>query len=267
MNKYIIVEKLAKGTFGTIFKGQNRLTKEYVAIKVAQYENNEYNNLKFEAKLYQYINRFSAKGIPKLKWYGNSGQYNYLVTELLGEPLTSRIGKISFENALNIGVQIIERIQTLHSLGLIHRDIKPDNCLFGGNETNKNILYLIDFGLTKKYIDDETGLHIKPKLTNNHSIIGTPKYISLNIHKQSSPEPCRRDDIESCLYIIIELVVGKLSWDTNDIEKMYQIKNEITYNDYLPTFLKELIVYVRNLKFDEEPNYKYIIDTIRSQIR
>jgi hypothetical protein len=59
----------------------------------------------------------------------------------------------------------------------------------------------------------------------------------------------------------------KLIWDTNDIEKMYQIKIQLEYAEYLPTFLKELIIYVRNLNFEKEPNYKYIIDTIRSQIR
>jgi serine/threonine protein kinase len=267
INKYDFIEEISKGSFGTIYKGQNKLTKEYVAIKVSEYENNAYNNLKFEAKLYQYINRFSLKGFPKLKWYGTSSnkKYNYLVIELLGQTLTKMIGRLSFENVLNIGIQIIERIQQFHSLGLIHRDIKPDNFLFGVSESNKNILYLIDYGLTKKYIDNETGLHIKKELTNKKSIIGTPKYISLNVHSEYI-EPSRRDDVESCIYIIMELVMGKLIWDTNDIEKMYQIKNQIECNQYLylPAFLKDLLVYVRKLEFEEEPNYKYIIETLRN---
>ena len=266
MDKYIILEEISKGSFGTIYKGQHKFTKEYVAIKMALYENNQYNNIKFEAKLYQYINRFCLKGFPKLKWYGTSynKKYNYLVTELLGNPLSKIIGKLNFQNALNIGIQIIERIQLFHSLGLIHRDIKPDNFLFGLNETNKNILYLIDYGFAKKYIDDETGLHIKKELTNKKSIIGTPKYVSLNVHSEGSSEFSRRDDVESCIYIIMELIIGKLIWDTNDLEKMYQIKNQIECNQYLhlPAFLKDLLVYVRNLTFEEEPNYKYIIDTL-----
>uniref|UniRef100_A0A6C0ITB9 non-specific serine/threonine protein kinase n=1 Tax=viral metagenome TaxID=1070528 RepID=A0A6C0ITB9_9ZZZZ len=268
MNKYTIIEEIAKGSFGQVYKGQNRLTKEYVAIKKSLCNN---NNLKFEAKLYQYINRFVVKGFPKLKWFENKGEYNYLVTELLGRPLSNLIGLISFENALNIGVQLIERIQTLHSLGLIHRDVKPDNFLFGLNNNN-SLLYLIDLGIAKKYIDDDTGLHITPyKLRNNnttHSIIGTPKYMSVNIHEQLS-EPSRRDDIESCLYIILELIWGKLIWDTNDLQKMTQIKKQFIKLEWKgsenSSFLIDLLVYTRSLSFEEEPNYKYIIETL-SQI-
>jgi len=267
MNKYIFIEELAKGSFGTIFKGQNILTNEYVAIKVSLYNNNKYNNLKFEAKLYQYINRFSLKGFPKLKWYGTSGsnkEYNYLVTELLGEPLNKSIGKVGFQNALNLGIQMIERIQQFHSLGLIHRDIKPDNFLFGPNNlSNKELLYLIDYGLAKKYIDNDTGLHISSKVYN--SIIGTPKYISVNIHDQLV-EPSRRDDIESCLYIILELIQGKLIWDVNNIQEIYKIKKEIVNNKNIPAFLIDLLVYIRNLNFEEEPNYKVIIETLRQQL-
>jgi serine/threonine protein kinase len=268
MNKYDFIEEIAKGSFGTIFKGQNKLTKEYVAIKVSLYKDNAYNNIKFEAKIYQYINRFSNKGFPKLKWYGtsNNNKYNFLVTELLGESLTKSIGKISFQNALNIGIQMIERIQMLHSLGLVHRDIKPDNFLFGLN--NKDILYLIDFGLTKKYIDDNTNLHIKEDKkynTDRISLIGTPKYISINIHENYS-EPSRRDDIESCLYIILELILGKLIWDKDDIKQILQIKKQLEYNNILPTFLKDLLVYTRNLKFEEEPNYKMIIEILRNEL-
>lgn len=272
MNKYIFIEELSKGSFGTIFKGQNILTKEYVAIKVSLYNNNKYNNLKFEAKLYQYINRFSLKGFPKLKWYGTSGsnkEYNYLVTELLGQPLSKSIGKVEFQNALNLGIQMIERIQQFHSLGLIHRDIKPDNFLFGpNNQSNKELLYLIDYGLAKKYIDDDTGLHILSKVylsTNNISIIGTPKYISVNIHNQLL-EPSRRDDIESCLYIILELINGKLIWDVNNIQEIYQIKKEIVNNKNIQSFLIDLLVYIRNLNFEEEPNYRFIIETLRQQL-
>lgn len=269
MNKYYIIEPIGKGSFGTIYKGQNKETKEYVAIKYAK--TNEYNNIIFESKLYQYINRMKAKGFPKLKWYGtqtiDNVLYNYMVLELLGSPLTTLIGSISFENALNIGIQLIERVKTLHSLNLVHRDIKPDNCLFGLPKSGKeNTLYLIDLGMAKKYINDDTNMHIdKPQTNRIHGRhIGTQKYISLN-EERCILEPTRRDDIESCLYIIMELIYGKLPWDTNDIHKRYDIKKHIV-TIMTKGFLVDLLVYVRSLNFEDEPDYEYIVSTLQNQI-
>jgi casein kinase 1 len=66
----------------------------------------------------------------------------------------------------------------MHSKNYLYRDIKPDNFLIG--EKKKNILYIIDFGLSKKYKDSKTGLHIPYR--DGKAMTGTARYASVNTH-------------------------------------------------------------------------------------
>ena len=258
-NKYIILEKIGNGNFGTIFKGENIRTKEKVAIKISSMQN-KYNLLKNEAKVYQLIGNIT--GFPQLKWFGTENNNQYLVIDLLGEPLSKikqKNGALSHEYVANIGIQIITRLQIFHHLGLIHRDIKPDNFVFGINN-NHNILYLIDYGFSKGYKNTS---HNK----KNETIIGTINYISLNVHKKY--EPGRKDDLESVCYVLIYLL-DLMSWETykeSTIKNILQIvleKENIIHSIRLPIFIRKLLSYIRNLSSEEEPDYmlmkSYLLD-------
>ena len=258
-NKYLIIEKIKEGSFGTIFKGKNIRTKELVAIK---FEPNsiEKKTLKNEAKIYQYFGKID--GFPQLKWFGTNETHQFLVIDLFGNSLKEIIQyykALNLNTVLFLGKQIIKRIQTLHEKLLLHRDIKPDNFLFDiDNTTNK--LYLIDFGISKRY--DFNGIHISNSTI--HNLIGTPNFVSLNVHKHI--EPSRRDDLESCVYIIINMLLGKLEWfDKSNMNEIITLKNQLHIVNELPYFIKNMLKYVRELGFEETPDYNFILNLMENE--
>lgn len=256
-NKYNVIEKISEGSFGAVYNGTNIRTNELVAIKF-EVKSDEIKSLKNEAKIYQYIGK--SDGFPQLKWFGTYKNMNYLVMDLLGPSLTNVINdtNIVFQESLDYGIQIIKIIQTLHNKDLLHRDIKPCNFLFGkGANTNK--LYLVDFGFTKRY--NYNGTHIEEKKIK--SVIGSVNFVSLNVHKLI--EPSRRDDLESCIYIILTSLVRNVEWfGKTDLNEIFFFKQNIIYNDNVPQVIKNMLHYVRSLEFKETPNYDYLIQLLEN---
>jgi len=249
-NKYKIIEKLNNGEFGTIFKAENIRTKELVAIKMESISV-ETKMLKRETQIYQYLGK--ATGIPQVKWFGSTEEYNYMVLPLFGDSLDSKT--FSLVDSFSIGQKIVRILSFIHEKGLIHRDVKPDNFVFNQEGTD---VYIIDFGLCKKYIDNDNK-HIEMK--SGKTIIGTPNFVSLNVH--NGVEPSRRDDLISVAYIILCLVNGGLPWQTKREMKEIKIQKQcILQWSKTPSKLIEYLTYCENLKFDETPNYEYLIKSL-----
>jgi serine/threonine protein kinase len=237
-NKYKLGDMLGSGGYGTLFRAINIRTNEEVAVKVEPIENKT-KLLKNETKIYQYLQCFCQKGIPKVLWYGSDKENYYMVMELLGSSLKD----INNLNIQSIGIQILNRLEFIHSKQLIHRDVKPENFLFGISK-NEDILYIIDFGFCKTYI--KNGIHIQNKKRDN--IIGTPNFISIRVSE--GEEPSRRDDLESVVYILYYLWNGDIS--VND-KQLFLNKEE-----KIPSYMIEFFDYCRNLDFEENPNYSYL---------
>jgi serine/threonine protein kinase len=125
-----------------------------------------------------------------------------------------------------------------------------------GLESNTNNLYLIDLGFCKRYVYN--GKHIDEK--NEKHIIGSPNFVSVNVH--NGLEPSRRDDIESCIYVILNMLVGPLEWFNKNItlNEICILKTEILLYEDLPSFIKIMLHYTRSMKFEEEPDYDYLIN-------
>lgn len=151
----------------------------------------------------------------------------------------------------------MERIEKLHSKELLHRDIKPDNYAMGLSK-NCSTVYLLDYGLAKRYKNPMTKQHIP--FYDNKRMVGTPRYCSLNAHM--GYELSRRDDLESLGYCLAYMLKGNLPWqgvrgeDKN--EKVLDLKNCFCMGKLckgLPNELIQYINYCRSLKFEEEPSY------------
>jgi serine/threonine protein kinase len=171
--------------------------------------------------------------------------------------------KFSIKTVCMIAYQMVQRIEFVHSKGYIHRDVKPGNFLLGKNLDRKKI-YIIDFGLSKKYIDKSTNKHIIYK--EGKGLTGTARYVSLNTHY--GIEQSRRDDIEGIAYNLIYFAKGKLPWQgvktknkKEKHKKIMELKEE--YNpdklcEGLPEEFPTLLKYSRKLDFEEKPDYKNI---------
>jgi serine/threonine protein kinase len=250
-DKYEIFQKISEGSFGQVYKGKNKLTNEFVAVKIEK--RTGINTLKSEAKIYQYIGK--QKGFPQLKWFELNSNNNILVIDYLGESLAELVSKyksIHINTVLKIGIQIIQRLQLLHSKDMVHRDIKPQNILLGYKD--KGTIYLIDFTFAKRFLINRR--HMKEELTNK--LIGSLNFVSLNVHKRL--EPSRRDDIISTIYVLIYLFFGKLEWENCSNENsIILLKESALTADNIPVLFRNLLHYCSNLTFAEKPNYDYII--------
>jgi len=255
--KYTIVKEFSAGAFGEVYMGKNKFTDESVAIKREKKTNSAVKN---EAKMYNYLNNTTF--FPKLKDYMTNNTHNFLVLELLNYNLTSLKGRVTKAHISNIGAQMVNALEFLHNMGVVHRDIKPANFMMSNGK-----IKLLDFGFAKKIIHTKivkgnNNNKIHNPFKNIDSIIGTPNFISLNVHNLN--EPSRRDDMESMIYILLYLHMD-LPWNNKPIDEIKQIKKTITDNDGLDNddigkLYKSLIKMCREMEFDEVPNY-YIINT------
>ncbi|KAL8436194.1 hypothetical protein ACSSS7_001924 [Eimeria intestinalis] len=164
-----------------------------------------------------------------------------------------------------LGVQL-DRVEYLHSKNFIHRDIKPDNFLVGRvNGPNQSVIYMIDYGLAKKYRDPKTHQHIPYR--ENKNLTGTARYASISAHLGS--EQSRRDDLEAVGYVLMYFCrAGTLPWQgikaNTKQEKYHKIMEkkmstpvEVLCKGYPPEFATYLN-YCRQLRFEDRPDYAYL---------
>ena len=135
--------------------------------------------------------------------------------------------------------------------------------MFGLGDKRDN-LYVMDFGLSKKWYDRKKKDHIEYK--SGRSMIGTARYASLNIHM--GIEPSRRDDMESMGYMLVYLVKGSLPWQglkkkgkSNKMDEIGLKKMSVNLKTLckdLPECFYEYINYTKNLQFKEKPDYDFL---------
>ena len=131
-----------------------------------------------EAYILQHLKAF---GIPEIQHYGYNSTFNILIMELLGQSLENLFQaqnkSFSIKTACMLGIQMIDRIEYVHSRKIIHRDIKPDNFVIGRG-LKSHIVYILDFGLSKKYWSVSHKCHLP--FIKGKKLTGTARYASVN---------------------------------------------------------------------------------------
>ena len=162
-----------------------------------------------------------------------------------------------------VGIQMLDRLEFVHSKNIIHRDIKPDNFVLG-LDNKSHIIYILDFGLSKKFRSSRTHQHIK--FSVNKKLTGTARYASINALKGC--EQSRRDDLEAIGYVLMYFLRTSLPWQGLHVnkgedryKKILQKKKGTSAEDLckgFPNEFAEYINYTRNMEFEADPDYKFL---------
>ena len=256
-SKYRAIRKLGEGSFGKVYKAEYK--GEYFALKFESRSEGQ-SLLENEATIMSYL---KGPNIPAIKSFGYNNDYNILVMELMGkslEDIFNAKNKFSVKTTAMLGYQMLNVLQFIHDRHIIHRDIKPDNFVMGYEEKNA-ILYLLDFGLAKKYRSSKTLIqypYIKRK-----KLTGTARYAS--IHALEEMEQSRRDDLESVGYVLMYFLRGSLPWQglrikTKEdrykkiLEKKRETTSEVLCKNF-PEEFKYYVEYTKKLGYTEDPDY------------
>lgn len=276
------------GSFGKIILGNHMRTGANVAMKLERVDAVTSGLLKHECKILYYLtNERGCENVPRVEWWSitelDGIAYRVLVIPLYDKTLAEAArercggGGVYQDDVIHHWVrEMIRILYQVHEAGILHRDIKPQNFMLRSS-SHGEIVYLIDFGLSTVYVDDEFRGHLPPK-PDQEQILGTPKYVSLYVH--DGKDASRRDDLISVGYVWLFLLLrGKLPWDQVvtvstdvDIYPSHHIRHPDNVErrrqkDILSRVLpeqplKRYLDAVYRLDYEERPPYTDLIDLI-----
>ncbi|CAK0894818.1 unnamed protein product [Prorocentrum cordatum] len=259
--RFEITVKLGAGCFGEVYRAVDAQTKDEVAIKIERVNASSPQLERESAMLSALAQPALPQGFPKILHFGRDGKFLCMVLELLGKTIEDYVqlcnGHLAARSVALAAEQALLRVEYLHSKGIVHRDIKPENLMFGTG-SRQHHLYLIDFGLSKRYYDRR---HIR--MNTNLSLTGTARYASINAHRGA--EQSRRDDLEALGHMFLYLLRGSLPWsglNAKDREekfrKIQEVKERTPLSDLClgyPDAFERYLRYCRTLGFRQRPDY------------
>ena len=215
LDRYVVEEELGAGAMGTVYRGRHVKLKRSVAIKVM------HDHLTGEPAL---LERFRREGRAAGK-LDHANVVSVLdVGETRGRPVMVMeyaagrslkevmVGPLPAKRMQALLVQLLRGLDHAHSMGLVHRDLKPDNVILQG-DLNDEVVRIVDFGIAVlRGGEEEQG----GKLTGTGMIVGTPQYMAPEQAKSEAID--QRADLYALGVMMYEMICGRTPFDGTAME-------------------------------------------------
>ncbi|XP_066854806.1 tau-tubulin kinase 2 isoform X2 [Anser cygnoides] len=266
--RWKVLRKIGGGGFGEIYDALDLLTRENVALKVESAQQPK-QVLKMEVAV---LKKLQGKDhVCRFIGCGRNDRFNYVVMQLQGRNLadlrrSQSRGTFTISTTLRLGKQILESIESIHSVGFLHRDIKPSNFAMGRFPSTCRKCYMLDFGLARQFTNS-CGDVRPPRAVAGFR--GTVRYASINAHRNR--EMGRHDDLWSLFYMLVEFVVGQLPWrKIKDKEQVGSIKERYEHRlmlKHLPQEFNVFLDHVSNLDYFTKPDYQLLMSVFDNSMK
>lgn len=249
-NRYELLEKIGEGGMSEVFKARCNKLNRFVAVKILKKEfcNNADIAEKFKGEATA-IATLSDNNIVNILDVGTQDNINYIVMEYVKgktlKDIIKQVGKMNYETAISVAIQIARALDCAHRNNIIHRDVKPQNILV----TEDGIMKVTDFGIAKSTTSET--------ITNTSTIMGSAHYLSPEQAKGSFID-CRTD-LYSLGVVLYEMVTGNLPFqaDTAVTIALKHVQEDVVppknLNSKVPDSLNQLILKA----MEKEPIKRY----------
>ncbi|XP_005419452.1 tau-tubulin kinase 2 isoform X2 [Geospiza fortis] len=266
--RWKVLRKIGGGGFGEIYDALDLLTRENVALKVESAQQPK-QVLKMEVAV---LKKLQGKDhVCRFIGCGRNDRFNYVVMQLQGRNLadlrrSQSRGTFTISTTLRLGKQILESIESIHSVGFLHRDIKPSNFAMGRFPSTCRKCFMLDFGLARQFTNS-CGDVRPPRAVAGFR--GTVRYASINAHRNR--EMGRHDDLWSLFYMLVEFVVGQLPWrKIKDKEQVGSIKERYEHRlmlKHLPQEFSIFLDHISNLDYFTKPDYQLLMSVFDNSMK
>ncbi|KAI6242202.1 Tau-tubulin kinase 2 [Aphelenchoides fujianensis] len=284
---YVVDKLLGEGGFGAVYRVHDRAEKhkEYALKAEKKLSNRKHSKLKMEARpraLVAILKLVVEERSADISHFtacidrGKKENFFFLVMELVGKSLDDlkrlRSSKVfSMGTGIGAGIQCLEAVEDLHKHGFIHRDLKPANYACG-LKYKRHIIYLLDFGIARRYKNDNGELKAPRSYV---AFKGTVRFCAINCHKCVELGP--KDDLESWLYLLLDLVVQNgLPWnkyscavqENRDLALKCKLECRAARRAELFDGLRcadtfgRILAYIDGLQYADRPDYNHVYNLL-----